>query len=66
MANLEGAAAELLARALSRVPVQQRDIFLRSMLRHSAAGLTVIYGPEKAAEDVYRLADEVVKKGYAL
>ena len=56
-------AASLVAGALSRRQPDQRGLFLRELLAHTAAGLVVIEGESEASETVYRLADAVVARG---
>ncbi|WP_374576090.1 hypothetical protein [Phenylobacterium sp.] len=51
-------AAELRARS-----AEERGLFLRELLAHTAAGLVVLEGEAKASEAVYRLADAVVAGG---
>jgi len=54
--------AGLVAHELARRAHAERVRFLRELLAHTAAGLVVIEGSDKAAEDVYRLADAVVAR----
>lgn len=60
-----GDAAALIASAVGERPESERGLFLRELLAHTAAGLVVTEGSEKAAEAVYRLADAVVKRSHA-
>lgn len=53
-------AAQLRARA-----ADERGLFLRELLAHTAAGLVVLEGEARASEAVYRLADAVVARGRA-
>lgn len=48
------------AKLLDHQPPSNRSAFLRELLAHTAAGLVVLEGREKAAEAIYRLADAVV------
>lgn len=57
--------AALVADALRRQPPDRRGEFLRELLAHTAAGLTVIEGERAASEVVYRLGDAVVAAGRA-
>lgn len=58
-------APEVLARALRHILPDQRGAFLRAMLAHAAAGLTLLEGERAASEAVYRLGDAVVGCGDA-
>ena len=55
--------ADLVAGWLRRARPSERDLRLRQLLAHAAAGLVLASGPEAAAETVYRLADAIVEKG---
>ena len=53
-------AADLVADALKERTSEARGRFLRELLAHSAASLTLLEGERAASEAVYRLADAVV------
>ena len=55
--------ADLVVGWLRRARPSERDLRLRQLLAHAAAGLVLASGPEAAAEAVYRLADAIVEKG---
>lgn len=55
-------AAQVVANQLARHKPGQRALFLRELMGHAAAQLTVIEGEEEAAESCYRLADAVVAR----
>lgn len=55
-------AADLVSRALRRADLSDRGRFLRDLLAHAAAGLTLIEGERAAAEAVYRIADALVDR----
>ena len=50
-------AAELVSAALRQRPPASRGLFLRQVMAHALAGLTLIEGPDAASEAAYRLAD---------
>lgn len=50
-------AAELVAGALRARPPAGRGLFLRQLMAHALAGLTLIEGADAASEAAYRLAD---------
>lgn len=54
--------AKIVAEALAVAAPDRREAILCALLAHAAAGLTVVVGAEKAAEQVYRLADAVVTR----
>ncbi|MDX9997853.1 MAG: hypothetical protein WCY15_06285 [Phenylobacterium sp.] len=53
-------AAELLRAELGRRPPDQRARYIKEVLAHAAAGLSLLEGETAAAEAVYRLADAMV------
>jgi hypothetical protein len=53
-------APEVLARALRHIQPDERGRFLRAMLAHTAASLTLLEGERATCEAVYRLGDAVV------
>ena len=53
-------APEVLSRALRHIRPEERGRFLRAMLAHAAASLTLLEGERAASEAVYRLGDAVV------
>jgi hypothetical protein len=55
-------AADLVAKGLRALSADERGLFLRELLAHTAAGLVLIEGEAKASEAVYRLADAVVAR----
>ena len=55
-------AAKVVAAELARRRPRDRACFLRELLAHAAAGLVMVEGEEKAAENVYRLADAVAAR----
>lgn len=55
-------AATIVAEALARRDPEARADFLRELLAHTAAGLTVIAGHVEASESVYRMADAIVAR----
>jgi len=50
-------AAELVAESLRRRRPAGRGLFLRQLMAHALAGLTLLEGPGAASEAAYRLAD---------
>jgi len=50
-------AAELVSAALRQRSPASRGLFLRQVMAHALAGLTLIEGPDAASEAAYRLAD---------
>jgi len=55
-------AADLVAAGLRRQPPEGRGLFLRAVMAHAAAGLTVLEGERAASEVAYRLGDAVVSR----
>lgn len=53
-------AADLLCAELRDRRPDDRGLFLREVLAHAAASLTLLEGEAAASEAVYRLADAVV------
>lgn len=53
-------AAELLCAELRRRGPKERVDFLKDLLAHTAAGLSLLEGEAAAGEAIYRLADAVV------
>jgi hypothetical protein len=58
-------AADIVAKGLRALSADERGLFLRELLAHTAAGLVLIEGEARASEAVYRLADAVVARGRA-
>ncbi|MFM1961048.1 MAG: hypothetical protein RL588_2565 [Pseudomonadota bacterium] len=50
-------AAEVVADALKRRAPAGRGLFLRQLMAHALAGLTLMEGADAASEAAYRLAD---------
>lgn len=50
-------AAELVSAALRARPPASRGLFLRQVMAHALAGLTLLEGADAASEAAYRLAD---------
>jgi hypothetical protein len=50
-------AAELVAESLRQRRPAGRGLFLRQLMAHALAGLTLLEGPGAASEAAYRLAD---------
>ena len=50
-------AAELVAESLRRRRPAGRGLFLRQLMAHALAGLTLLEGADAASEAAYRLAD---------
>ena len=50
-------AAELVAESLRRRAPAGRGLFLRQLMAHALAGLTLLEGADAASEAAYRLAD---------
>lgn len=65
MADPADPVAELVAGALSRRRPERRAEFLRELIAHAAAGLTVLEGDRAASETLYRTGDAVVTRGPA-
>jgi len=57
------AAAALVAAALKARTPEQRGLFLRQLIAHAAAGLSLIEGERAASEAIYRTGDAVVARG---
>lgn len=57
------AAAALVAAALKARAPDQRGLFLRQLIAHAAAGLSLIEGERAASEAIYRTGDAVVARG---
>ena len=55
--------ARLVSRALAQRSPGDRPEFLRQLMAHAAAGLTVLQGDRVASEITYRLADAVIARG---
>ncbi len=53
-------AAELVAESLRRRPPAGRGLFLRQLMAHALASLTLLEGPGAASEAAYRLADAAI------
>jgi hypothetical protein len=53
-------ASDLLCSALRERKPLDRGLFLREVLAHAAASLTLLEGEAAASEAVYRLADAMV------
>lgn len=53
-------ASDIICQALRCRPADERGLFLREMLAHAAASLTLLEGEAAASEAVYRLADAMV------
>ena len=53
-------ACDLVAAALRERRPPDRGLFLREVLAHAAASLTLLEGEAAASEAVYRLADAMV------
>ena len=51
------AAVRLVAEGLRCQPPATRPLFLRALLAHAAAGLTLLEGDAAASEVIYRLGD---------
>ena len=62
MARESDLAADLVSRALRRPDLKARGVFLRELMAHAAAGLTLLEGEQAASEAVYRIADAVVDR----
>lgn len=56
------AAAALVAAALKVRAPEQRGLFLRHLIAHAAAGLTLLEGECAASEVIYRTGDAVVAR----
>ncbi len=56
-------AGDLVAEGLRQQSPEVRGLFLRDVLAHAVAGLTVLEGASAAGEAVYRLADAVATRG---
>ncbi|WP_304165731.1 hypothetical protein [Phenylobacterium aquaticum] len=55
-------AAKLIVEALKARPPEDRGLFLRQLIAHAAAGLSLLEGARAASEAVYRLGDAVVAR----
>lgn len=53
-------ASDLLCAGLKERAPKDRGLFLRELLAHAAASLTLLEGEAAASEAVYRLADAMV------
>lgn len=62
MARSSDDVASLVAAGLRARAADERGLFLRELLAHTAAGLVVLEGEARASEAVYRLADAVVAR----
>jgi hypothetical protein len=57
------AAAALVAAAMKARHPDQRGQFLRQLIAHAAAGLSLIEGERVASEAMYRTGDAVIARG---
>ena len=57
MSESSDAAVRLVAEGLREQPPATRPMFLRALLAHAAAGLTLLEGDAVASEVIYRLGD---------
>ena len=61
MSDEEEMAAALVTSVLTRGSLKRRGHFLRAVMAHAAAGLTLLEGEDVAIAAAYRLADAMVE-----
>jgi len=60
MSAASDAVVRLVADGLREQAPETRPLFLRALLAHAAAGLTLLEGDKAASEVIYRLGDAMV------